>query len=1695
MRKPSFFRFKVLLLMLPILALLVVGGQSTPSKAEAFGPFAMLGFAWAASNVPIPGTGGDRPDTFSCWVTGPLAGQEDDSWTAEYVDSWGDKRDEFVVDRDDLGDDARFASEVNPKYLKDSHPSSGEHEPRVYTLFDSLPELVEYGFALDVIDDSFFGSDRGTFDRRVKLLALKLLSERDPPAVIYPDAAEDSGEDSRMLLPWDDLDQYLDRRAVAVPYDDAVVSQEIGWHDPTAPGGGATDDSVAMAQDEVSNWIENTESTTTHAGGGGVIHYGTTEGVGQQVLFQADENCGNVGVCNGLVNFSSNPVPITLHTNIREQNDGQFIENVVGPGERVMLVVEGVDTATGNAITREIPVEFDQRRVPPSGTSLLGAGASYARQHQPDTGSDILRVTVELRSEYRRDLEAYEPGPGYDPRPLPAMGFDPWTYDLVNKGRDYSVNEWVRGGFNHVSLDTVEHQGYRQPTLSRPYDPDPNVNSNALTRTSAEHIRWPVNFEDLNWYLYKLPSTGYRDPLWLYWLTPRGTSWLVNSAYGQTPVQFPSDGQIPDPNPPAGETIAIPNCVLPVDEAQFADAGRRAPLNISAVECTYPVASDWDDDAARTGFHDAVHFPFDFTGADQADDHRALNSGMLVKQGVESAEDAKNPLGSRRLNRFSFSIVEGQAMGETPPDQRGGEAPKRHGIPRDPGGRKTYLDGWANEPVSPNMPHLLVVTFYEGRMEEELKFGYLGRNEYSEHLSTPDYGDDAETINAFGLPKREIRRVVCRMMVYPSGFEPAMGEMKSVMDLVDDRFGVFISAKFEQVKAIVEGFLASISTFPIHAGAKTAELACIGMAKVDDLTSLENVAGPRPPALVDRDGRIRVNAAQASKNAGSDRCHRISSPPTTTCERSADFIFQGRCTRLPEFKLKVRAAEFVKPPSDGIEFKEFRVFPDHEAYYTDTGEQDFMKIEAAVHPLFLPDGIPKFSEVADLDADPRPDLTVYNRGLTRVAMDWDFRSKDSVDPDIYDRISGFTVYVHPDQKSVPFEVPKNGIGFDLPRWVLGSLPEEGIDRTREFQVRGFTVGGLEHYEILSDIALPYSNSLISLDLPYDGATYTPVGNSDLKASFKGFNQLVGGLPLAPGFTHGFRVASYFGVPGDPGFRRGPPSDTVWLSGDKIACNEIRGGDHDPDDVDLVRDLYNCGAGADVASLGYAPDEWRPGLLSLTGTDICDDIFSSTPAGLTWDNPVVRQVWLLMTVVGGSVLFTLLVWQGLRMTYDVWLDPQPATGFRELLPRFLMSAALMASSLVICQLVLTVASDLTCFIAQFTGMSMWGAIGVTFGAIVDGYMVWYEDLLSISNHTLTFLLSNFLLLLAFGLVVVLVMVYILYLFARVFLGMLIRIAMLAVLIAFAPIAFAFYASDATSHWTKKWVSMFLGTTFQQVVVLIVIYIGVSMLGNFLTQGVEGDLTSLVVGMIIAFLTLSLAVSVPDLVNPGANKMFSGFTQMGTMAGAAAMMVASGGLSAVAGGVQGGFGGGGGGGGGGGDSPSAPSSPSGPSSPSKPASSGDGITSSVNRQHLGPSTVPSAPSSGAQDQGPAGLSSSDSPSVSGGPSGPDSSGGGVTLSTAPPSDVQPEGVQPGPAPRSQQKPPGFLRRVGSGMVSGWSSGARWGAGVNTRAANLANGRAFYQSGAPIKTAAQRAATRLEENMIYEELAKAMKEQQDS
>ena len=306
-----------------------------------------------------------------------------------------------------------------------------------------------------------------------------------------------------------------------------------------------------------------------------------------------------------------------------------------------------------------------------------------------------------------------------------------------------------------------------------------------------------------------------------------------------------------------------------------------------------------------------------------------------------------------------------------------------------------------------------------------------------------------------------------------------------------------------------------------------------------------------------------------------------------------------------------------------------------------------------------------------------------------------------------------------------------------------------------------------------------------------------------------------------------------------------------------------------------------------------------------------------------------------------------------------------------------------------------------------------------------------------------------------------------------------------MIALAPVAFAFFASDATSHWTKKWLGMFLGATFQQVLVLVVIYIGVSMIGDYLSRGTDVSLVDLVVGMILTFITLSLAAAVPDIVNPGAKGIFSGFTQMAGMAMAAGMVVASAGVGAVMGGV-GAATAASRGAGGAGAPPSTPPDAGGPATPPDAGggpSGSPGLISSVNRSSMGPGTVQL---SGTPLQ--AGQTSGQSQSVSGQPDigqpGGQQPGG------------QPAGQQPGGQPAGQPagepatqpvvgqpvvgqsaagRPAagrpgagqpaaggalGFLGQVARGVGRGWTSGARWGAGMNTRASNLAEGRSFYR-----------------------------------
>ena len=358
--------------------------------------------------------------------------------------------------------------------------------------------------------------------------------------------------------------------------------------------------------------------------------------------------------------------------------------------------------------------------------------------------------------------------------------------------------------------------------------------------------------------------------------------------------------------------------------------------------------------------------------------------------------------------------------------------------------------------------------------------------------------------------------------------------------------------------------------------------------------------------------------------------------------------------------------------------------------------------------------------------------------------------------------------------------------------------------------------------------------------------------------------------------------------------------------------------------------YRC---AEVSAINTGAGDregFRLGLLGLASSDLCGDIFSATPPRFTWDNTAVKRVWTFSWMIAGTLFFVLLVWQGFRMTYDMWLNPRPVIGFRELIPRYVLAILLAAMSLFLCKWILILSNDLTCFVAQTTGMSMWGVVGNSFLLIAKGFFGFNETLLGSAGvpQSPGDAIRSMLLILAVGFIVLIIIIFILILFIMLCFKMLMRLVLLAVCIALSPIAFAFLASDATEHWTKKWVSIFLGAAFQQGVVLIVVYLGAFMIGNYLDD-TNGTFTGFLISAILSMLVLSLANHVPKLVNPAGEGMFDSFGSLAKMSATAAVVAVTAGAGAAAGAVRGpggggvgtvslpggGIGGGGGGAGGG------------------------------------------------------------------------------------------------------------------------------------------------------------------------------------
>ena len=1438
-------------------------------KAGAFGLALLVGVVCAliqGSGV-VDAAAEDRKleDVAACWVTG-LPGSSD--LTGDNKASYGGPL-ELVVDFSDLQDavvgDFQLEPDLSSDWTDKIKGVLGVFEPeKEGAFFRSLPGLVDYAFYLRVEDG---GGDLGTKDLQIKdIVALK-----------------DGVELEERFVPWGKFEEYMNRRPVAqwVRVGGIIDGYKARWVDPDNPGGGLETDQSAVMQDRRSTDVERVSGTVHTAGGGSEISVEVTEQPAMQGLATASSDCLVFGTCSFQSTNTVTPMMVRGRGETIENNNQESHDYGVGRGEREQWELDDA----GNFVSTGV-VDVDNRVVQASSLDdRAGSLSGYARRTQGDTGSNEIHVELRLKSsdreDYQWDVETFV-GKVFQP----GFGFDPWTYEQIGGFRDHRVNrdEEVTDPGNVVELKT--HDGYRQPTLSRAYGtPLARAGAAGVTSSQMKVVKWPVNLEDVHWFLYEIPGESMKDSESWLWLKKKFGKRLVHSGYGTS----------------AKDLTNLPNCYLEgevvlVEKIDCWDVDPTTPGGTGSVD-------DWEPQDWVIGELEDVYLPFDVPGSPTAG---VLDPDSLVRSGVASARDA-HEAAPRNNSEFLFVVEEAVEVGGSEWQKGGMDVEKRYGVPKDADGREEYLSEWPAGPIDPRRGYLLVVTFYQSLDPART----LRSDRYRKYKIQ---GSDAVDHEIVRLPARKIRRVVCRLLVHPSGFSPAVQEGRNLLQRLLGGVGSAVTGGLDKLGGWVVDIFGSIAKAPAEIGRKTGEVACQGLDRMEQLGGVNERAGTLrgrggvdASHAVDKDGRVIYNASVASRRSGIEDCQKVAEKVRSTCVPGERPVVGGKCMDLPVMKLEVDRSQtwFVDPPPEGISVREYQ---DENrgilARWLGSGSlfRGFSEVTVeqaggfgVESPLFLP----VRSVFGSGEVTPR------NVGLTSVRLKWGPKY-GQISEAVRDGIDGYIVWVIPDPKTIGFRAPSEGLKFVLPEFVVETIDigvSSGLTETEYHRVEGVRIGSLDYWNV--EMVPPGSNSLVDVEGEYltdplsVAASLRPMGSVVAADGYERFVAVVGNLPLTQGYSHSLAVVPYVGNP-DLESVSGTPSETDFfvLDGSVMACDAMLTAT--PAQQRQISEYYDCG------DLSYLFDDpaggVRFGLLELTGSPICHDVFSSVPAWLTWENPIVRHVWLFMWIIAGGIFFALLLWQGVRMTFDVWIDPRPSIGVRELVPRFMMALVLAAGSLLLCQLVIVITSDVTCWISQMTGMSMWGVVGLTFGEIFQGYFAWMKsagaDSLALGLPGMIAWLG---LVLAIGLLVLVMLIFVLILFVKVCLAMVLRIAQLAVLTAVSPVAFAFYASDSTSHWTKTWFSMFIGAAMQQMLVLIVIYLGGHILGAGLKKGTENEFSLLIMGLVIGFLTLALADRVPAIVNPSGSGLFSSFKGMMQMAVAGAVMTAGVAVGAVGGGV--------------------------------------------------------------------------------------------------------------------------------------------------------------------------------------------------
>ena len=440
----------------------------------------------------------------------------------------------FTMVADSLGRPVGFINRdeirVNAVYPAPTPPTAGEVATdfrfAIPGLFRSFPEAVDYTFAADVLPTGPFG-DLDMNDARMDYL--EWLVSSDGISVFS------SRPDRGFVLPWPDVRGYLERRAVAKAAHDRVEEYSALWLNPNNPGGGARDDLLLQSIEARAFHADLAVARESTLGGGSRNIYGRNDFAVNEVASTNTLDCVGTA-CNATTTTNVSPTVVPANVTLTDVNNRESETTSIVQGARNVRAQDNVGNRVDDVVLVD-PRVFDESTL----NARLDEDGSYGSLFILDSEADQVLVNIKVNPEHRRDY-IFNAGEFVNDLVLPAFGFSDsvWTYDLLEPGiRAHGLNQFFEGPYRRGSdsFGPQENVGYRQPSLSRAYycpgqhvddfyncftgvserdehetnayDPA-HTGSDSLTDDNVAHIRWPVNLEDLNWYMYQLPGPSSR---------------------------------------------------------------------------------------------------------------------------------------------------------------------------------------------------------------------------------------------------------------------------------------------------------------------------------------------------------------------------------------------------------------------------------------------------------------------------------------------------------------------------------------------------------------------------------------------------------------------------------------------------------------------------------------------------------------------------------------------------------------------------------------------------------------------------------------------------------------------------------------------------------------------------------------------------------------------------------------------------------------------------------------------------------------------------------------------------------------------------------------------------------------------------------------------------------------------------------